>query len=207
MASYKIAIIVGSLRKDSINRKVARSICALRGDNLDCQMIEIGDLPLYNQEYDEPGKAPEQYARFREQVGAADGVLFVTPEYNRSIPGVLKNAIDIGSRPYGHSVFDKKPAAIVTASPGSIGGFGANHHLRQCCVFLNMPVMAQPEAYLSNVSDDSFEADGSLKEGPFKDVVTKLAHAFHDWVHMVLRGRELLLHDAAHEQSQEKEPA
>ena len=207
MASYKIAIIVGSLRKDSLNRKVARSICALRGDNLDCQMIEIGDLPLYNQEYDEPGKAPAQYARFREQVGAADGVLFVTPEYNRSIPGVLKNAIDIGSRPYGQSVFDKKPAAIVTASPGSIGGFGANHHLRQCCVFLNMPVMAQPEAYLSNVSDDSFEADGSLKEGPFKDVVTKLAHAFHDWVHMVLRGRELLLHDAAHEKSQEKEPA
>ena len=205
MANYKIAILIGSLRKDSINRKVARSICALRGDNLDCQMIEIGDLPLYNQEYDEPGKAPAQYARFREQVGAADGVLFVTPEYNRSIPGVLKNAIDIGSRPYGKSVFDKKPAAIVTASPGSIGGFGANHHLRQCCVFLNMPVMAQPEAYLSNVSDDSFEADGSLKEGPFKDVVTKLAHAFHDWVHMVLRGRELLLHDAAHEQ--EKEPA
>jgi chromate reductase len=104
-------------------------------------------------------------------------------------------------------VFDKKPGAIVTASPGSIGGFGANHHLRQCCVFLNMPVMAQPEAYLSNVSEDSFEADGSLKEGPFKDVVTKLAHAFHDWVHMVLRGRELLLHDAAHEQAQEKEPA
>jgi chromate reductase len=209
MANYKIAILVGSLRKDSINRKVARSICALRGDNLDCSMVEIGDLPLYNQEYDEPGNTPEQYTRFRDEVRDADGVLFVTPEYNRSVPGVLKNAIDIGSRPYGQSVFDKKPAAIVTASPGAIGGFGANHHLRQSCVFLNMPVMAQPEAYLGHVSDDSFDADGNLKDGPFKDVVTKLAHAFHDWVHTILRARELLLHDAAHDDmaAKEEEPA
>ena len=109
--AYKIAIIVGSLRKDSINRKVARSICALRNDNLDCSMIEIGDLPLYNQDLD--ANPPEQCVRFREQIGAADGVLFVSPEYNRGIPGVLKNAIDVGSRPYGKSVFDKKPAAIV----------------------------------------------------------------------------------------------
>ena len=204
MASYKIAIIVGSLRKDSINRKVARSICALRGDNLDCQMIEIGDLPLYNQEYDEPGKAPEQYARFREQVGAADGVLFVTPEYNRSIPGVLKNAIDIGSRPYGHSVFDKKPAAIVTVSPGSIGGFGSNHQIRQAAVFLNMPVMQQPEAYLGHVSDDAFDESGCLKDGPLKDLVTVLAHAFAGWVETILRSRQLLAEDAAHAAKQKE---
>jgi chromate reductase len=111
---------------------------------------------------------------------------------------VLKNAIDIGSRPYGQSVFDKKPAAIVTASPGSIGGFGANHQIRQACVFLNMPVMQQPEAYLGNVRDDSFDESGCLKEGPLKDLVKVLAHAFHDWVEMVHRSRQLLAEDSAH---------
>ncbi|WP_283937643.1 NADPH-dependent FMN reductase [Sphingomonas hankyongi] len=202
--AYKIAIIVGSLRQGSINKKVARSMCAIRGDNLDCSIVEIGDLPLYNQDLD--ANPPEQYVRFRKEVGEADGVLFVSPEYNRGIPGVLKNAIDVGSRPYGQSVFDKKPAAIVTASPGSIGGFGANHQIRQAAVFLNMPVMAQPEAYLGHVSDDSFDADGRLKEGPLKDIVTTLAHAFHDWVEMILRSRELLLEDSAH-RSKQKEHA
>jgi chromate reductase len=170
-------------------------------------MIEIGDLPLYNQDYDSAPEQPAQYVRFRDEMRAADGVLFVTPEYNRSVPGVLKNAIDVGSRPYGQSVFDKKPAAIVTASPGAIGGFGANHHLRQSCVFLNMPVMNQPEAYLANVAEDNFDADGSLKDGPFKEVVTKLAHAFHDWVDMIQRSRQLLAEDAAHAEQREKEPA
>jgi chromate reductase len=198
--AYKIAIIVGSLREGSLNRRVARSICALRGDNLDCSMVEIGDLPLYNQDLD--ANPPEQWVRFREQVGAADGVLFCSPEYNRGIPGVLKNAIDVGSRPYGQSVFDKKPAAIVTASPGSIGGFGANHQIRQACVFLNMPVMQQPEAYLGHVSDDSFDESGCLKEGALKQLITSLAHAFHDWVDMIHRSRQLLAEDAAHTSQQ-----
>jgi chromate reductase len=193
---HKIAIIVGSLREGSLNRRVARSICSLRGDNLDCSMVEIGDLPLYNQDLD--ANPPEQWTRFREQVGSADGILFCSPEYNRGIPGVLKNAIDVGSRPYGQSVFDKKPAAIVTASPGSIGGFGANHQIRQACVFLNMPVMQQPEAYLGHVTDDSFDESGCLKEGPLKDLVKVLAHAFHDWVEMIQRSRQLLAEDAAH---------
>jgi len=206
--AHKIAIIVGSLREGSINRKVARSICAMRGDNLDCTIVEIGDLPLYNQDLD--ANPPEQYARFRRQIAEADGVLFCSPEYNRGIPGVLKNAIDVGSRPYGASVFDKKPAAIVTASPGSIGGFGANHQIRQACVFLNMPVMQQPEAYLGHVTDDSFDADGCLKEGPLKELISGLAHAFHDWVDMIHRSRQLLAEDAAHAAQQrdtQKEPA
>ena len=204
--AYKIAIIVGSLREASLNRKVARSICAMRNDNLECSMIEIGDLPLYNQDSD--ANPPEQYVRFRQQIAEADGVLFVSPEYNRGIPGVLKNAIDVGSRPYGQSAFDKKPAAIVTASPGSIGGFGANHQIRQAAVFLNMPVMQQPEAYLGHVSDDSFDADGCLKEGPLKELVASLAHAFHDWVDMIHRSRQLLAEDAAHAQAEKKaEPA
>ncbi len=202
--AYKIAILVGSLRKDSINKKVARSICALRGDNLECSVVEIGDLPLYNEDLDK--NPPEQWVRLRDQVRAADGVLFVSPEYNRGVPGVLKNAIDVGSRPYGQSVFDQKPAAIVTASPGSVGGFGSNHQIRQAAVFLNMPVMQQPEAYLGHVSGDSFDADGCLKEGPLKEIVIKLACAFHDWVEMILRARELLLHDAAKE-AKEAQPA
>jgi chromate reductase len=194
--AYKIAIIVGSLRKDSLNRKVARSICAIRNDNLDCSMIEIGDLPLYNQDLD--SNPPEQWVRLRREVGAADGVLFVSPEYNRGIPGVLKNAIDVGSRPYGESVFDKKPGAIVTVSPGSIGGFGANHQIRQAAVFLNMPIMQQPEAYLGHVSDDAFDADGCLKDGPLKDLVTVLAHAFANWVDTIHRSRAALAEDSAH---------
>ena len=204
--AYKIAIIVGSLREGSINRKVARSICGLRSGNLDCSMIEIGDLPLYNQDLD--ANPPEQWTRFRRQIAEADGVLFVSPEYNRGIPGVLKNAIDIGSRPYGQSAFDKKPAAIVTASPGSIGGFGANHQIRQAAVFLNMPIMAQPEAYLGHVSDDDFDESGCLKEGKLKEIITGLSQAFHDWVEMIQRSRQLLAEDSAHRsQQQAKEHA
>ena len=190
MQLYKIGIIVGSLRKDSINRKIARSMCAIRGDNLECAIIEIGNLPLYNQDLD--GDPPGEWVEFRQQVAAADGILFCTPEYNRGVPGVLKNAVDVGSRPYGKSVFAKKPAAIVSASPGAIGGFGANHQLRQACVFLDMPVMQQPEAYLGHVNDDSFDADGCLKDGPLKELVTKLAHAFHDWVDVIIRARAAL---------------
>ena len=200
--AYKIAIIVGSLREGSLNRKMARAICKMRDDNLDCSIVEIGDLPLYNQ--DDDANPPESYVRFRRQVAEADGVLFVSPEYNRGIPGVLKNAIDVGSRPYGQSAFDKKPAAIVTVSPGAIGGFGANHQIRQAAVFLNMPVMQQPEAYLGHVTDDSFDEDGSVKEGPLKQLVTTIAHSFHDWVEMITRSRQLLAEDAAHAAQQAK---
>ena len=190
MDRYKIAIIVGSLRKDSINRKVALSLCAMSHERLNCDIVPIGDLPLYNQESDE--NPPAEYIRFRKEIAASDGVLFVTPEYNRGIPGVLKNAIDVGSRPYGKSVWNQMPAAIVSASPGSIGGFGANHQVRQAAVFLNMPVMQHPEAYLGHVNDDSFDADGCLKDGPLKELILSLSKAFGDWVHMIHRSRALL---------------
>jgi chromate reductase, NAD(P)H dehydrogenase (quinone) len=192
MTRHSIAILVGSLRADSINLKVARSICALEHDRLDCSIVPIGDLPLYNQEYDGSPNEPESYARFRESIGRADGILFVSPEYNRGMPGVLKNAIDVGSRPYGQSVFNRKPAAIVSASPGGIGGFGANHQIRQSCVFLNMPVMQHPEAYLGRVGDDSFGPDGLLVDGPLKDLVSHIAEAFADWVTLVKRSRDLI---------------
>ena len=202
MTRHRIAILVGSLRKDSINRKVAKSICAFAGDMLDCEIVEIGDLPLYNQDLDP--NPPEAWTRFRQKIAAADGVLFVSPEYNRGVPGALKNAIDVGSRPYGQSVFDKKPAAIVSASPGSIGGFGANHQIRQAGVFLNMPVMQQPEAYLGHVSDESFGEDGCLKEGPLKDLIMVIAAAFANWVDMIHRSRRLLAEDAAHAEKQKE---
>jgi len=194
--AHKIAIIVGSLRKDSLNRRVARSICSFAGDLLDCGIVEIGDLPLYNQDLDTD--PPEQWTRFRQAIAAADGVLFCSPEYNRGIPGVLKNAIDVGSRPYGQSVFDKKPGAIVTASPGSIGGFGANHQIRQAAVFLNMPIMQQPEAYFGHVSDDSFDESGCLKDGPLKDLIMVIAGSFANWVDMIHTSRRLLAEDSAH---------
>jgi chromate reductase, NAD(P)H dehydrogenase (quinone) len=196
MAKHQIAMIVGSLRRDSINRKVAKSICALGSSNLDCSIVEIGGLPLFNQ--DDEKNWPEPAKQFRQTIAAADGVLFCTPEYNRGVPGVLKNAIDIGSRPYGQSVWDKKPAAIISASPGSIGGFGANHQLRQACVFLNMPVMQQPEAYLSNVKDDQFDEQGCLREGQFKELIVSLTEAFANWVDVIVRARRLLAEDAAH---------
>jgi chromate reductase len=187
MPVHKIAIIVGSLREGSINRKIARSICALKNDNLDCSIVEIGDLPLYNQDIEK--NPPEQWVRFKEQIAAVDGILFCTPEYNRGMPGVLKNAIDVGSRPFGRSVWDRKPAAIVSASPGSIGGALSNHQVRQSCVFLNMPVMQQPEAYLGHVNDDSFDENGKLKEGPLLGLVEKLAHAFAEWVTTIHEAR------------------
>eukprot|EP01034_Spumella_vulgaris_P002401 gene2401-3123_t len=135
---YTIAVLVGSLRKQSINRKVAQALAQLAPANLKLSIVEIGELPLYNEDLD--GSAPPAaYSTFRQQVAAADAVLFVTPEYNRSVPAALKNAIDVGSRPYGQSVWSGKPGAVISVSPGAIGGFGANHHLRQSLVFLDVP--------------------------------------------------------------------
>jgi chromate reductase len=194
MENHKIAILVGSLRKDSLNRKIARSICALH-DRLDCTIVEIGDLPLYNPDLD--GDAPPAWTRFRDAVRDVEGILFVTPEYNRSIPGALKNAIDVGSRPYGKGVFAKKPAAIVTVSPGALGGALANHALRQSAVFLDMPMMAQPEAYLGHVSDDSFGEDGLLKNGDLKSLVERISFAFADWIDIIKEGGRAKLADDA----------
>lgn len=196
MEKHRIAILVGSLRCGSINRKIASSICALTSNMLNCYVVEIGRLPLFNQD-DENNPSSEVIA-FRKQISEADGVLFCTPEYNRGIPGVLKNAIDVGSRPYGRSVWDKKPGAIVTASPGGIGGFGSNHQLRQICVFLNMPIMQQPEAYLGNVTDSTFDEYGQLKDGPVQSLVVRVATAFADWVDLIVKARRMLAEDAAH---------
>ena len=175
----KIAVLIGSLRKESFNRKVAKTLIALAPESLNLEIIEIDGLPLYNQDLDE--NPPVAWAEFRERVVKFDGVLFVTPEYNRSLPTVLKNAIDVGSRPYGKSVWNGKPGAIMSVSPGPLGGFGANHHLRQCLVFLNVPVMQQPEAYIGNVAK-LFDESGKLTNDSMRESFTKFMQAFAAWV-------------------------
>jgi chromate reductase len=162
-----------------MNRKMAKALEGLLPPGVKFELIEIGELPHYNQDLD--AKQPAQGVALREKVKPVDAVLFVTPEYNRSVPGVLKNAIDIASRPYGHSVWDKKPVAVVSVSPGAAGGFGSNHHLRQSLVFLNMPCMQQPEAYIGH-GDKTFNADGTFAEDRTKAFMQKFVDAFVAWI-------------------------
>lgn len=160
MAELNVAVLVGSLRKESFNGKVALGLNAIAPDDITLTVIQIGDLPLYNPDLD-TDTPPEAWSRFRSELKKADAVLFVTPEYNRSVPAALKNALDVGSRPYGQSVWSGKPAAIISGSPGNISAFGANHHLRQSLVFLDMPTLQQPEAYLAHV-DKLLDDKGEL---------------------------------------------
>lgn len=175
----KIAVLVGSLRKESYNRKMAKALIACAPASLDFELVEIGMLPLYNEDLDT--NPPRVWTQFREHMKAFDGFLFVTPEYNRSVPGVLKNALDVGSRPYGKSVWDGKPGAIVSVSISALGAFGANHHLRQSLVFLNVPAMQQPEAYIGNAAQ-LFDEQGALSSDSTKEFVTKYMQAFAAWV-------------------------
>jgi chromate reductase len=176
---YNVAVLVGSLRKDSINRKAANALIELAPSSLKLGFVEIGGLPLYNQ--DEDANPPAAWVDFREKIKAADAVLFVTPEHNRSVPAAMKNALDVGSRPYGQSAWNGKPGAVVSASPGAIGGFGANHHLRQSLVFLNIPAMAQPEAYLG-AADKLFDSGGKLTNEGTRKFLQQFMHSFADWV-------------------------
>lgn len=178
MATRKIAVIVGSLRKDSFNRKVAKTLMLLAPSTVEMEIVEIGQLAMYNQ--DDDASPPPTYVEFRDKIRSFDAVLFCTPEYNRSVPGVLKNAIDVGSRPYGQSAWSGKPCAVVSVSPGASGAFGANHHLRQSLVFLDMPTMQQPEAYIGNVAK-LFDGD-NLTEESTKAFLQKFVDAFASWV-------------------------
>jgi chromate reductase len=172
-----IALVVGSLRKESWTRKVANAIMEL-APTLTFTPIEIGDLPLFNQDL-EP-TPPKEWVAMRTAVAATDGVLFATPEYNRSVPGVLKNALDVGSRPYGKSVWAQKPTAVVSVSPSALGAFGANHHLRQSLVFLDMPCLMQPEMYVGNAAK-LFDDKGALVADS-REFFQKFATAFTAWV-------------------------
>ncbi len=175
----KVAVLVGSLRRASFSRKLALAMIDL-APGLDCTIVELGDLPIYNQDFDDDGAPPAAYTAFRAAMAGYDAVLFVTPEYNRSVPGVLKNALDVGSRPYGKSIWSGKPAAVISCTPGAMGGFGANHHLRQSLVFLDMPAMQQPEAYIGNVAK-LFADDGSVVPAS-AEFLTKIMTAFASWI-------------------------
>jgi chromate reductase len=177
--THKVAILIGSLRKESFNRKVANVVQRLTPASLQFEEVPIGDLPFYNEDLD-TSSPPPQWATFRQRIKPVDAVLFFTPEYNRSVPAVLKNAIDVGSRPYGQSVFAGKPAGVISVSIGPISGFGANHHLRQSLVFLDMPALQQPEVYIGNASG-LFDDAGKLNESTQKFLKTYL-DAFEKWV-------------------------
>ncbi len=151
MSNVKIAVLVGSLRKKSFTKTVVETVIKNSPKEMEYTLIDIGVLPIYNLDLESENREPKEWLAFRDKIRGFDAVLFATPEHNRSVPAALKNALDVGSRPYGQNVFNAKPAAVISVSPGAIGGFGANHHLRQVLAFLNMPVMAQPEAYIGNV--------------------------------------------------------
>lgn len=176
----KIAIIVGSLQANSFNKNTAKAIVSVAPKSLSFDFVDIGNLPLYNQDLD--SNPPKEWVDFRNKIQSYDGFLFVTPEHNRSYPAALKNALDIGSRPYGNSVWNGKPGAVVSASPGNLGGFGANHHLRQVLAFLNISAMPQPEVYVGS-AHLAFNENGVLIDEQLKKLFTDFGEAFAAWVH------------------------
>ena len=174
-----------ALRKASINRRVAVAMQSLAPASLALEFIEIGDLPNYNEDLDADGVVPLPWSRFRDAIRPVHGLLFFTPEYNRGIPGLLKNAIDVGSRPYGRSVWSTKPGAVVSVSPGGIGGFGANHMLRQSMVFLGVPMMQQPEAYIGG-ANKLFTDGGELASDDTKKFFSTFIGAYAEWVEKIV---------------------
>ena len=175
----EVAVVVGSLRADSLNRKMANALSSMAPPSMQLRIAEIGALPLFNQ--DQEANPSAAVIEFKRQIADSDGVLFITPEYNRSVPGVLKNAIDIASRPYGKSAWSGKPGAIVSVSPGKLSAFGANHHLRQSLVFLDVPTMAQPEAYIGNAAA-MFDDKGALIDDSTRDFMRKFLEALARWI-------------------------
>lgn len=184
MDTRKIAVIVGSIRRDAFSRKVAKELIALAPQSLSLEIVEIGGLSLYNQDLDDA--RPPEWLAFHAKIKAADGLLFVTPEHNRSIPAALKNALDIGSRPYGKSAWNGKPGAVVSVSPGAMGGFGANHQLRQTLMFLNVPLLQQPEAYIGSVMGLLNES-GKLTNDATRDFFKAFMEAYAVWVEKITR--------------------
>ena len=180
----KIAVIVGSLRKEAFSRKTARALMKMDTASFEMEEVKLGELLIYNQDLDDEGKPPTAWTTFRKLMKKFDGFLFVTPEYNRSVPGVLKNALDVGSRPYGESIWDGKPGAIVSTSPGRLSGFGANHHLRQSMVFLNVPTMQQPEAYVGNAAI-LFDEKGDLIDENTQKILQIFMDSFVSWVNKI----------------------
>ncbi|MEO8649971.1 MAG: NAD(P)H-dependent oxidoreductase [Acidobacteriota bacterium] len=178
MSKYRISVVVGSLRKDSFNRKLADGIIKLAPDEFEFKHLSIGDLPLYNQ--DDDLNPSDQVRNFKSEILASDGVLFVTPEYNRSIPGVLKNALDQASRPYGESVWAGKPAGILGVTIGTVGTAAAQQHLRCILAYLDMPTLGQPEAFLT-ANANLFDENGNIADSS-KQFLKGWMDRYCDWV-------------------------
>lgn len=177
----KIGVIVGSLRKGSYNRIVAEYLKKQLEADYTVEIIEIKNLSLFNPDLDTES-APEEWTSFRSAVGKADAILIVTPEYNRSFPAVIKNALDIGSRPYENNAWSGKPAALVSVSPGKMGGFASNNHLRQVLTFLNMFVMPQPEAYIGEIEKNLDENHAIIKDERLQSFLSHIAAEFSLWI-------------------------
>lgn len=185
-ALRNVAVLIGSLRKESFTRKVANAVIKLAPASLSFETIEIGGLALYNQDLE--STPPAAWVEFRNKLRTADAILFATPEYNRSVPGALKNAIDVGSRPRESNAFNGKPGAVISVSPGALAAFGANHHLRQMLVFLDVPTMQQPEAYIGG-ANKLFDAAGNLINDSTREFLSKFAESFARWIEVILAGR------------------
>jgi len=179
--TYSVALIVGSRRAESFNRKIAEAAVTLAPGSLIFDRVENGGLSLYNQDLETDSSTPPAWIAFRDWIRGADAILFATPEYNRSLPGALKNAIDVGSRPAGKNAWNGKPAAIISVTPGMTGAFGANQHLRQSLVTLNLPVMPKPEIYLSR-ADKLLDEIGALNDESVTKLLTQFMQSFAAWV-------------------------
>ncbi len=195
--SKKIGVLVGSLRNGSFTRIVAEKVASLLPADYEVSFVEIGQLPFYSEDIDTPENTAPEYTAYRAQLDQFDGYIFATPEYNRSVPAVLKNALDVGSRPYGHNKFSGKPALVVSVSPGGIAGFGANHHLRQTLTFLNVPVIQQPEAYIGSVHTLLNEV-GKIEGPETVAFLQTLADALVDQVHVAEYRQSVVIQRASH---------
>jgi len=184
MPARRVTVLVGSIRREAFSRRLATALKLLEPPSLNLEIAEISGLPLYNPDLE--AEIPFPWAEFRDTIRGSDAILFVTPEYNRGIPGALKNAIDVGSRPYGKSAWEGKPCGVVSSSTGAIGGFGANHAIRQCCVFLDMPVMPQPELYVGAV-DKLVGADGNVQNDKTRQLFEKYLQTFARWIEVNMR--------------------
>jgi chromate reductase len=179
MAQTRIAVVIGSLRKDSINKKLATALAALGPQDFSFEHISIDDLPPFNQ--DDEKQPAESVKRLKSEISASQGVIFVTPEYNRSIPGVLKNAIDHASRPYGQSAWAGKPAGVIGCSGGAIGTALAQQHLRNICAYLDMPTLQQPEAFIQ-FKEGLVDEKGNVTVEATKQFLQKWMDAYVAWV-------------------------
>ena len=185
MSTIKVAVLVGSLRKESLNRRLAKAIERLAPPDFAFEHVRIDDLPLYNQDFD--ADYPDAAKRLKRQIESADALLFVTPEYNRGVPGVLKNALDLGSRPWGTNSFAGKPGAVIGASIGATGSALAQQHLRNSLVFLDVPTLAQPEVFVHFKDDGPVNPDGQVTNEGTQKFLQSFVDRYAAWVRKNLR--------------------